>query len=349
MTQGLAESSIESVLVISVSRIGDTLFTTPALRAIATAWPQAAITVLAHPKRAEILEHLPFVHRVGHISKPLARFRGWLPCASFDYAFVYGFDEVLVRYALRRAKRVIAFRQGDASLNRRLYRAVEPAPFQSEHAVAQALRLPAAVGIPPAGLRIAYQETADEIGWARRYLSNTGFADRQPLIGLQVASFPTKAYRDWPIENFAELCRRIVARWPRVGFLIFGGNEEAERTAWLHRQLGSTALLLAGRLTLRQTAALMAETDAYVGVDTGPTHIMSSFDIPLIGLYHCVSSTADTGPLDHPLDYCIDHPRKAINCDAEASMAEITVPMVETHLYKALTEHPPRPRAGEAT
>ncbi len=47
----------------------------------------------------------------------------------------------------------------------------------------------------------------------------------------------------------------------------------------------------------------------YVGVDTGPTHLMSTFDIPLVGFYHCISSSKLTGPADHPCFYAVDHPR----------------------------------------
>ena len=52
-----------AVLAIVVSRIGDTLLATPALRAIAGAWPDAKLTCLAHPKRAEVLRNLPFLLR----------------------------------------------------------------------------------------------------------------------------------------------------------------------------------------------------------------------------------------------------------------------------------------------
>ncbi|MCE9571511.1 MAG: hypothetical protein K8R10_16135, partial [Rhodocyclales bacterium] len=57
------------ILVINVSRIGDTLLATPAIRALAAAWPEASLDVLGHPNRVEVLEHLPFVRRVGSISK----------------------------------------------------------------------------------------------------------------------------------------------------------------------------------------------------------------------------------------------------------------------------------------
>lgn len=161
-----------------------------------------------------------------------------------------------------------------------------------------------------------------------------------PRICLQVASFPTKAYRDWPIEYFADLCNRILNLWPSAHFLVIGGPEEKQRTHWLHEKLGSSSHLFAGTLTLRQTAALMSLSHLYIGVDTGPTHLMSTFDIPLIGLYHCLSSSAHTGPLDHPSAYLIDHPATGNQCSDRSSMDEISVDSVFSKVRQALGEHP---------
>ncbi len=333
-----------NILFIAVSRIGDTLFATPAIRAVAAAYPPARITVLAHPKRAEVLEHLPFVSRVGAITKGRATWRGWLGEKSFDLAFVFGFDQALVAYALRVSERVVAFEQKNAALNRRLFAAIARPPFQSEHAVRQLLRLPAAVGILPNGLRIAFQSTPEETAAARRRLDDAGIGDSRPLVGLQVASFATKSYRDWPIENFAALCDRITSRWSQARFLIFGGPAERLRTDWLKQHLGERAALFAGILSLRDTAALMTLTDLYVGVDTGPTHIMSAFDIPLVALYHCVSPSRLTGPLDHPRAYVIDHPAAHERCTEMTEMADIRIETVFAEVERAMTEHPPGQR-----
>jgi heptosyltransferase-3 len=333
-----------SILFIAVSRIGDTLFATPAIRAVAVAYPGARISVLGHPKRAEVFEHLPFVHRVGSVSKGRATWRGWLGAKSFDLAFVFGFDAALVAYALRVSERVVAFEQEDVSLNRRLFAGVTRPPFQSEHAVLQRLRLPAAVGIPPAGLRIAFQSSREETATARQRLTHAGIGNGRPLVGLQVASFATKSYRDWPIENFAALCDRITSRWVQARFLIFGGSAERERTGWLKQHLGERAILLAGNLSLRDTAAMMTLTNLYVGVDTGPTHIMSAFDIPLVALYHCISPSNLTGPLEHPCAYLIDHPASREHCTEMSEMAQIQVDTVFAEVERALTDHPPGPR-----
>jgi heptosyltransferase-3 len=338
----------ERFLVINVSRIGDTLLATPAIRALAAARPGCIIDCLGHPNRADVLRHLPFVRQVGEITKKSAPFRGWLGGKTYDTALVYGFDEALVAYALRVAKRVVAFRQADDKLNARLFRVVEVPAFQSEHAVQQLLRLPEALGIAPAGLRLAYATTPQETAWARQTLEkdlprNTT-PGATPLIGLQIASFPTKGYRDWPLTHFIALCDRIKSHWPNTHFLIFGGTEEHERTAALKMHLGPAATLYAGRLSLRETVSLMSLTDLYIGVDTGPTHLMSTLDIPLVGLYHGFSPSRLIGPLAHPCAYLIDHPLAAPGCTTEAPMSDITVDSVWQAVAQALTEHPPRLR-----
>ncbi|MBI3897129.1 MAG: glycosyltransferase family 9 protein [Gammaproteobacteria bacterium] len=329
--------SAPSFLFINVARIGDTVFTTPAMRAVAAAYPGCRITALGHHRRVEVLNGLPFLAEVGKISKKSAPFRGWMGRRRYDYAVVYGFDEALVAYALRVAKRVVAYRQKDSALNKRLYRAVEAPPTHGDvHVVQQRLCLTDALGIPPAGLRLAYCVDLAERDWAKQRLAGDLPAGAGPIVGLQLASFPTKSYRDWPVESFAGLAERIMQSWPQAQFLIYGGNDEQSRTDWLKQRLGDRATLYAGCLTLRQTAAIMSLTDIYVGIDTGPTHIMSTFDIPLVGVFHCLSPSRLCGPLEHPCFLAVNHPR-LYNCDGSASNAEITVDRVFDAVQQGLS------------
>ncbi|HVK54264.1 MAG TPA: glycosyltransferase family 9 protein [Burkholderiales bacterium] len=327
-----------SILVINVSRIGDTLLVTPALRALAEAWPQARITFLGHPKRAEIMENLPFLANVGGITKYRARWKGWLPGRRYDLALVFGFDKPLVAYALREAHRVVALKQGDAKLDSKLFQCVEPPPFQSLHSALLPLLLTRSIGVPDAGGRLSYTVAPHEDQRARAKLATALGAKQnaRPLIGLQVASFPTKGYRDWPLEHFEALCKRILERWPNAHFLILGGSLEKNRTEALARRFSDHATLFAGKLTLRESAALMNLLDLYIGVDTGPTHIMGALHRPMIALYHCYSPSRLLAPLEHPCCYAIDHPRAAEGCGPETPMAEITVDTVWGKVVEAL-------------
>ena len=335
----MIDQAPQAVLAIVVSRIGDTLLATPALRAIAGAWPDAKLTCLAHPKRAEVLRNLPFLHRVGVITKTRASLLGRISRQRFGVAFVYGHDRPLIEYALRVAPRVVAFDQGDESVNRRLYQSVTLPPHQQVHAVRYRLALLAPLGIASQGLALSYRVTDSENRWARRRLRAQFAGECRPLIGLQIASFPTKAYRDWPIENFIDLCRRIRSHYAGAHFLIFGGKLERERTKLLHQRLRGCATHYAGRLSLRQTAALMNQLDLYIGVDTGPTHIMGALHRPMVALYHGYSPSTLLAPLEHPSLYVVDHPRAGPNCSPDESMTAISVDQVWQRVAEALVRH----------
>ncbi len=329
-----ADLAPQSILVINVSRIGDTLLVTPALRALARAWPQARITFLGHPKRVEIVEQLPFLSDTGPITKNRARVLGWLGGRRWDLALVYGFDRALVQYALRVAARVVAFRQDDASLDRRLYRTVERPAFQSLHSAEMSLLLTRALGVSDAGLRLAYRVTDAEKAWARSALPHSA----RPLVGFQVASFPTKGYRDWPLQSFAALGARILERWPQARLVFLGGALERPRINDLAQRFPGRAEVFAGQLSLRQSAALMSQLDLYVGVDTGPTHIMGALEPPMVALYHCYSPSRLLKPLERERCYVVDHPRVAEGCPPETPMSEISVDAVWARVCEALGE-----------
>lgn len=291
------------VLVIIVARIGDTLLVTPALRAIREACPRGMLTCMAHPSRLEVLENLPFVDDLCPITKTRARWRGWLRGKKWDYAFVYGHDVPLLRYAIRVSEHVVAFRQS-ASIDRLLYRAVPP-PSETMHAVRERLLLPAAVGIEARDLRLAYRPTEAELASARERLPRGA----TPLVGFQLASFPTKSYRDWPVENFVEVGRRIVSISPGARILLLGSTaRDREKAEAVRAKLPEVATSLVGECDLRETAAVMDHLDLYVGVDTGPTHLAGALGIPMVALYHCRHRGRHLAPLDHPRLRIIEHP-----------------------------------------
>lgn len=323
------------ILVINVARIGDTLLVTPAIRALAAKWPQASITFLGHPKRVEVMHHLPFLAASGPISKHRAPWRGWLSSHAWDLALVYGFDAALVAYALRAARNVVAFRQGKPALDARLLRCVEPPPFQSDHGVPMRLSLTRALGIPDAGLHLSYAITQEERAAARTLLRERGLDTAKPLVGLQVRAFPTKAWRDWPIAHFAELCRRVVERWPAAHVLLFGASDDRPRTLELVRLLPRHATSLAGELGVRESAAVMNELGLFIGLDSGPTHIMGALQAPMIVLYHCLVPSRLMKPLDRPHCYVVDHPQ-ASGCSAETPMGDIPVEAVWKKVLEAL-------------
>jgi len=329
-------NSIQKILVIIVSRIGDTLLTTPAIESISRHYKETKITVLAHPKRYSVLQHLPFVHNVGFISKNTAIWKGWFG-KKYDLTFVYGHDKSLVLYALRISNRVIAFKQSDSKIDNRLYKSVEFPSSKDMHFVDIFMALPRAIDIHSHNKRLSLSLTRDDELFAENIL-NASKLSKKLLIGIQAVSFPTKAYRDWPTEYFLKLCKNIIDKNPNAHFLIYGGptEKEKEKLDLLSNGLSGYATSFVGK-SLRKTAAVMSKTHLYIGVDTGPTHIMSTFNIPMIVLFHCKLKSEIYGGLGHPCYFAIDHPNKK-NCSEASAMSDISVKTVLDVVNKALND-----------
>ncbi len=333
------------VLAINVTRIGDTLLNTPALRALAAFFPDAELTCLGHAKRVEVIEHLPYLAEVGAIDKRRAMWKGWLNKISgphYDWAFVWGHDHALHDYALRVSTNVVGYRQKDAALNRRLFRAVQDPALYSRHGVAMQLALIEGAGIPAAGYRLDYVVTPAETAAARSRLAADMDSGRRPVIGLQVASFPTKAYRDWPIEKFIALAKHIVSMHHDAHFILFGGDDDRPRTDEFQRALAECSTVYAGQLSLRETVAIMKEIDLYIGVDTGPTHLFGALGKPMVPMYHPSLPSALYKPLQHPALYVVDHPDAGPAADQYIAMSGISVEMVWARVADALAGLPSR-------
>ncbi|NJD24515.1 MAG: glycosyltransferase family 9 protein [Betaproteobacteria bacterium] len=315
-----------SVLALVVSRIGDTLLGTPALRAIKETWPECRLTVIAHPGRLPLLAGLPWIDALLPW-RPWRRWTALLPgAARYDLAFVFHPDRRQLDFARRSAGSVVAEAvPGIPPSEHLLLPALPAAPMV---AVEQRLRLVRAAGADSSDQRLAYVVSANERKAAQARLAALGVAGHRPLVALQLKSFPTKAHRDWPADSFAGLVDGLAARFPGARFIVTGDAGSAADAIRLGERCPGRVASLAGQCDLRETAAVLAEMDLYVGVDTGPTHLAGALGIPMVALYHAAYPGRYLAPRQHPRCRVIEHPRSGAADARQASMADIPVDAV---------------------
>ena len=325
------------VVVICVARIGDTLLSTPVLQAIKDACPDGEVTCLAHPKRLEILQGLSCIDRLAGITKKTAWWQGRLGAKRWDYALVYGRDDELEKYALRAAHRVIGFARAGAEGQSPLFHVAVAPPANIVHAVDERLMLAQALGIQARSRRLLYQISAPEMAAADRWVRHRIRSDGKRLIGLQFASFPTKAYRDWSVDHVIALGNKILQRYDDVTLLCLGGSADARKGQAVATALGSRCENIAGELTLRESSAVMSRLSLYIGVDTGPTHVAGALGIPMVVLYHCRHRGRHLMPLEHPAPIVvIEHSQTDQDCSTETPMSDISVDAVWAAVQRTL-------------
>jgi lipopolysaccharide heptosyltransferase II len=310
-----------SILLIRPDHLGDLLFTTPALRALRAAFPQARITCLVGPWAEAVVASNPCLDEVmlcpfpGFTRQPkrsiiepyvvLGRYARLLREKQFDLAVVLRFDHwwgALLAYLARIPRRVG-------------YDIAEVKPFLTDaipyaagrHEVEQNLALVEAAGvqgehpITPAAHPLEFPLRAQDLAFAVRYLAEQGVGDDDPLVCIHPgAGAPVKLWRK---EGWARVADALVERYGAKVILTSSASEEPLVQAIAER-MASQPLVAAGQTTLGQLAALMARCRLVLGADSGPLHLAVAVGTPTVHLYGPVDSRT-FGPWGDPVRHIV--------------------------------------------
>jgi ADP-heptose:LPS heptosyltransferase len=88
--------------------------------------------------------------------------------------------------------------------------------------------------------------------------------------------------KDWGQENWRDLVRRIAASYPGYGLVVIGAKEESAVGEYVLRDWNGPKLNLCGRLTPRQSAAVLEYASLFLGPDSGPMHLAACAGVPCV-------------------------------------------------------------------
>ena len=316
-------SSAKKILVVRLDGIGDFVLMTPFLRELRRSAPHACIDLLVRPDVAGLAETCPYVDRVRTLQ--------WPPSVRGLHIFLAAWN------AMRFAHRFLAPQQFDLVLSPR-WDALSPDALFTVAALGGANRVGWSEKNSPHRQRVdkgfdAYFSCVlyapgllHELGhnlqflrllggcvesdqleswlsksdraWAAARLAAAPVETGAAWIAVAVGSW--MPYKRWPRASYIELCQRMLQSCPRAAFLLIGGRDEMEDCAVIEKELGIRCINAAGRYTIRECAALLANCSAYVGNDTGSAHIAAALNIPVVVVSSHAMNAADdavTSPL----------------------------------------------------
>lgn len=282
MTNGNVDSFPGDVLFIRLRLLGDIIFTLPAIELFKRRFPQTRLHYVVEERFGEIAGILPGIDNV--ITVPAKR--GWKDIKAFrkqikglgvrtvvDFHSGPG-SAVLTRFS------GAACRVGYRTPNRNwAYNLLvdRKSPFHPAHSVFNQARLLEKIGvavdsIPPyPAMAVASFPVSPRLASVR---------DIHPQVVVHLGA--GNRFRDWGLENFKRLVRRLSDRGVSV-MLIGGSAGEKVRAACLS-EIPHT-YDFSGPLTTKEMLSLIAGAEAYVGADSGPLHVASLTATPLVALY----------------------------------------------------------------
>lgn len=155
----------------------------------------------------------------------------------------------------------------------------------------------------PENAALHFAPSAAERVWAADWLAQQGVDQRQRLVVLHAGTGgPAKL---WSAARWAVLADQL-ALAPDVRLLLTGGPGEAALVAEIVNQMRQAPLQLVGTLRLGQLAALLAQADLALGVDSGPLHLAVSQGTPSLHLFG-PSDPDRFGPWGDPARHRVIH------------------------------------------
>ncbi|GGL99592.1 glycosyltransferase family 9 protein [Nakamurella endophytica] len=290
----LADPAVRTVALVRLrTGLGDLLASVPALRALRTARPDLAVTLVTYGEMA------PVVARSAAYVDELLAFPGHpdiperpAPAAAevdrwFDQVRARRFDVAVQMYgALPAANEVTAalgaritagfLTPGAAAGDLTTHL---PYPFRA-HEVDRHLRLLEFLGVPPAGRHLEFPLTAGEVAAARTVLTETGLTGG-PLAVVHPGA--TAQSRLWPTGYFAAVADGLAERGFRVA--ITGVPSERPLVDAVRAAARSAPVDLCGCTDLGGAGAVLAAADVLVSNDTGVVQLAVALGTPSVTVY----------------------------------------------------------------
>lgn len=289
--------SLERLLIVLPSWVGDVCMATPAIAHIASHHPRATITLLGRPSLRPLIEGVPFVSAFegGSLRMTAGELRARIRAHRPQVALLLpnSFRSALFTALCRIPRRV-----GFASDLRGLLLTDRVARNRDIMNTAAMYGDLAAwwTGTRPSVCVPQLAVTSAESSEADRLIGHP-HDPAQPLIILNPGA--NRADKRWPAERFIELAQRLIRHAPTGTaplIAVNGSPTEADLCALIAARTGCIDLVARG-VTLGALKALLQRAALLVTNDTGPRHIAAAFGTPTLAFF---------GPTDcrwTPTDY----------------------------------------------
>ena len=264
------------ILVIRLSSIGDIILTTPVVRALRRRYPRATIDFLVMDRFRDAIDGNPDISNILEFKRNkykgiagILRFSSTLKAEKYD--LVIDLHAKLRSYIICLALNTRTKRYRKRSFWKTLGVRMHRMRYQVDDTIVRNYFRPLkALGIPPGPEKLRFDYTREDLA------SVKVFENR--IVMAPGAANPTKK---WPIEYFTELGRMF-----DQPILLIGGSEDVEDLESIRESLGpGHCENQAGKLSLKQSGALLSMARFVVTNDSGPFHMARAGGRPVFVIF----------------------------------------------------------------
>jgi len=269
---------MRKILVLNQNFIGDVILTLPAIKALNEGYQTIPIDVVVSRNGAEVLKENPWINsiliRPKEIKEKLKFIR---EIKARDYDICLSFSSKSIELALfsflSRCKRRFGFFNPTTFpfYNFRIKENLE------DHCALDYLKLAIAAGGKKSTLIPEIFLSTEEIERGEELIKALLKGRDKLIFGILLGGSTT--FKRWHPPILKELLNLLKEK----GEILLFGGKEFENLGKKFEQ--GNIYNLAGRLSLRESIALLKFCSVFIGQDSGLTHISASLGVPTLGIY----------------------------------------------------------------
>ena len=287
---------MRNVLIIKLRYIGDVLLATLTVRAIKAARPDVRVTMMVNRGTEDVLSGNPDIDEIVILDKGslAAQFQliAGLRRRRFDTVIdLTDGDRAAFLSWISGAPVRIGFNDEHRWRGRFYTRVVQPAPGV-QHRIDRDLEALKPMSIQADSRDPQLWLTPEDANSADQLLDQLCAQRAQSIVILQPGA--RYWFKAWPPERFAELADRLTFQYG-CQVLIGGSRQEGDLAQEIRQMAKSSPIIMAGRTTIKQFAAIAKKSALFVGNDSGAMHIASAVGTPVVALFG-PSSPLEWGP-----------------------------------------------------
>ena len=298
---------IQRILILRMGPLGETILTTPVIRALRARFPKVYIAYMVAPDREELVSANPNLDEVITYEISVPKLVYGIMKRAFQMAVVL---QPTFRLVLHTLLARIPFRVGfetNCCSGRLLHVAVPNNTAQ--HETNRYLDVVRGIGVQPDSSEPEMFVNNAAQRWADEFLGNCGIDPNRPLIGLNPGTGSVS--RRWQKERFAKI-GDLLHQEHNAQILVTAGPREGALPHELAHQMACSPIILTGT-TPMQLGAMIQRCRLFISNDTGPMHMSTAVKTPTIALFGS-SNPSRWGPFwhgphnhrtqQHGRDYC---------------------------------------------
>ncbi len=275
----VSAEQIERILIIRLAPLGETVLTTPVIRALRQHFPDAYIAYMVAPTREDLVSENPHLNEVLTYQASVPKLVYQMARRKFQMAVVL---QPTFRLVLHTFLARIPFRVGfetNAGGKRLLNLAVQNNTLQ--HETQRYLDVVRALDVEVVDSEPEVFVDRESVAWVNNFLENRKLNDSKRIIGLNPGA--ATAYRRWHAANFAVIGDRLHETYD-AHIIITTGPREGELADQVTERMSHSPIIV-NQATPMQLAALLQRCDLYISNDTGPMHLSTAVKTPTVALF----------------------------------------------------------------